>query len=162
MAKRAALPGLAWARLGPWPGLHKPGLHRPGLIIVPGRAARQADLSAQAWPTWLLRRSCQAIGPSGQTGRAARLNNTNNNINRLRKIQRFLLTQWKYLVHFRYVFFYEHILYKLYIYIYKKNSILWKTSIILRTGTKGGPATATISGHVDERPLVPAPKLNRD
>jgi hypothetical protein len=81
--------GPAW----PGPGPSWPGLHRPGLIIVPGRAARQADLSAQAWPTWLLRRPCQAIGPSGQTGRAARLNNTKNTINKLRKNQRSLLTQ---------------------------------------------------------------------
>jgi hypothetical protein len=34
------------ARPGPVPAW--PGLHRPGLLIVPGRAARQADLSAQA------------------------------------------------------------------------------------------------------------------
>jgi hypothetical protein len=33
---------------------------------------------------------------------------------------------------------------------------------VLRTGTKVGPATASISGDVDERPLVSAPKLNRD
>jgi hypothetical protein len=35
--------GPAW----PGPGPSWPGLHRPGLIIVPGRAARQADLSAR-------------------------------------------------------------------------------------------------------------------
>jgi hypothetical protein len=36
------------------------------------------------------------------------------------------MKEWKYLVHFQYVFFYEHIFDKLYkyMYIYKKNSIL--------------------------------------
>jgi hypothetical protein len=34
--------------------------------------------------------------------------------------------------------------------------------LVIRTGTKEGLATMSISGHVDERPLVPAPKLNRD
>jgi hypothetical protein len=56
------------ARPGPvpaWPGLHRPGLHRPGLLIVPGRAARQADLSAQAWPTYFLYRPGRPINLPG-------------------------------------------------------------------------------------------------
>jgi hypothetical protein len=41
------------------------------------------------------------------------------------------MKEWKYLVHFLYVFFYEHIFYELYIYIQEKfnimkNKILWK------------------------------------
>jgi hypothetical protein len=34
--------------------------------------------------------------------------------------------------------------------------------LVIRAETKGGPSTTTISGHVDERPLFPAPKWNRD
>jgi hypothetical protein len=34
--------------------------------------------------------------------------------------------------------------------------------LVIPTGTKGGPATTAISSHVDERPLVPTPELNRD
>jgi fatty acid desaturase len=31
------------------------------------------------------------------------------------------MKEWKYLVHFLYTFFYEHIFYKLYIYVQEKN-----------------------------------------
>jgi hypothetical protein len=34
--------------------------------------------------------------------------------------------------------------------------------LIIPTGTKRGAAHAAISGHVDESPLVSAPKLNQD
>jgi hypothetical protein len=34
--------------------------------------------------------------------------------------------------------------------------------LVIRAGTKEGPATARISGNVDERPLVSAPKLKQD
>jgi hypothetical protein len=34
--------------------------------------------------------------------------------------------------------------------------------LVIGAGTKEGLATVAISGHVDERPLVPAPKLKRD
>jgi hypothetical protein len=36
------------------------------------------------------------------------------------------MKEWKYLVHFRYFFFYEHIFYKLYIYIQEKFNIMKK------------------------------------
>jgi hypothetical protein len=36
------------------PGMYRPGLPRPSLIVVPGRAAWQADLSAQARPPWCI------------------------------------------------------------------------------------------------------------
>jgi hypothetical protein len=36
------------------------------------------------------------------------------------------------------------------------------SQLVIRVGTKGGPATAAISGHVTERSLVSSPKLNRD
>jgi hypothetical protein len=47
------------------------------------------------------------------------------------------MKQWKYLVHFRYVFFYDHIFYKLYIYTKKIN--IMKNKILTKEGTMQVP-----------------------
>jgi hypothetical protein len=46
------------------------------------------------------------------------------------------MKEWKYLVHFRYVFFYEHVFDKLYIYIYVQEKInIMKNKILMKEGT---------------------------
>jgi hypothetical protein len=47
------------------------------------------------------------------------------------------MKKWKYLVHFRYVFFYEHP--KLYIYVQEKFNIM-KNKIFLKEGTMQVPS----------------------
>jgi hypothetical protein len=49
------------------------------------------------------------------------------------------MKEWKYLVHFWYVFFYEHIFSKLYIYICKKINIM-NNKILLKEGTMQVPS----------------------
>jgi hypothetical protein len=49
------------------------------------------------------------------------------------------MKEWKYLVHFRYVFFYEHIFYKLYVYVQEKFNIM-KNKILMKEGTMQVPS----------------------
>jgi hypothetical protein len=49
------------------------------------------------------------------------------------------MKEWKYQVHFRYVFFYEHIIYKLYIYVQEKFNIM-KSKILMKEGTMQVPS----------------------
>jgi hypothetical protein len=48
------------------------------------------------------------------------------------------MKEWKYLVRFRYIFFYEHTFYKLYIYIYVFN--IMKNKIFMQDGTMQVPS----------------------
>jgi hypothetical protein len=49
------------------------------------------------------------------------------------------MKEWKYLVHFLYVFFYEHIFYELYIYVQEKFNIT-KNKILMKEGTMQVPS----------------------
>jgi hypothetical protein len=49
------------------------------------------------------------------------------------------MKEWKYLVHFRYVFLYELIFYKLYIYVQEKFNIM-KNKILMKEGTMQVPS----------------------